>query len=365
MDYTENKRFDRIETTYAHLYNNQRGKHGVGNFTFKGFFKCKLVHNNMFSVIVPDLIYVMNDAENFSWFQFYSFLPNHLSKFSDDEIYGDIYIDIAFGHTIKIRFEKIGHIQNFEDNSNLFACEITGPEDLLEYATGKGKLIDGIPYINLFHHTVPEVKTLIEKSASYKGSLWNFQGTKKLQNINYAYFTSLDQIRQDQDLLVIAMASDGVTYLLVDITLEPVAIEVYRESTTNRTATLEQLIDTTIIMNNHIWMHTHDTDGYVYYEIATPFIYRIGITPSSYLPFNENVISRVINVITPDHIVLGDATTKLGLLAPYDEEFTTHIFKIEPFFNSGTNILDFWFDNVNSDLYTGKKIDRPKFDTNE
>lgn len=362
MQYTTNKRFDRTETTHAHLYNNQRGKNGVGSTTFKGFFKCKLVHNNMFSVIVPDLIYLMDDHENFSWFQFYSFLPNHLSKFADNEIIGIIYIDIAFGHTVKIEFKNSQHIQNFEDNSNLFECEITGPDDFMEYATGKGKLINGIPHIMLYHHTLPDVKVLIEGSSSYKGSLWNFQGTKKLENINYAYFTSLDQIKQDQDLLVIAMASDGQTFLLVDITLEPVAITVYRESTTNRTATLEQFIDTTIIMNNHIWMHTHDTDGYVYYEMATPFIYRVGINPASFLPFNNKIISRVPNVKTPDHIILGDSTTKLGLLAPYDEEFTTHVFKIEPFYNSNKNMLDFWFENSNTDLYTSRKIDPPTFD---
>lgn len=362
MKYTQNKRFDRIETTHAHIYNIQRGHQGLGNSTFRGFFKCKLVHNNMFSVIVPDLIYVMDDDENFSWFQFYSFLPNHLNKFANDEIYGTVYIDIAFGHTIKINLQNSGHVRNFEDHSNLFECEIIGPEDFLEYATGKGMLIDGIPHLLLYHHTTPEVKMLIENSKSYRGSLWNFQGTKKLQNINYAYFTSLNQIKQDQDLQVIAMASDGISYLLVDITLEPVSITVYRESTTNRTATLEQYIDATTIMNNHIWMHTHDTNDYVYYEIATPFIYRVGIAPGTFLPFSDKIIPRAANVKIADHIILGDSTTKLGLLAPYDEEFTTHVFKIEPFYKSSTNILDFWFDNVNTDLYTAKNINPPTFD---
>lgn len=361
MEHKINKRFDRIETANLHLYNNQRGKNGVGATIFKGYFKCKLVHNNMFSVIVPDLIYIMDSQDTFSWFQFYSFLPNHLSKFANNEIIGVIYIDIAFGHTIKIQFKNSQHIQNFEDNSNLFECEITGPEDFLEYSTGKGKLINGIPHLQLFHHTLPNTQTLIENSQSYKGSWWNFQGTKELENINYAYFTSLDKIKYDQDLLAIAMASNGVTYLLVDITLEPVAITVYRESTSNRTATLDQFIDSTTILNNHIWMHTHDTDEYVYYEIATPFIYRVGIEPSSFLPFKNKIISRVKNVVTADHIILGDSTTKLGLLAPYDEEFTTHIFKIEPFYILGTNILDFWFDNTNTDLYSSKKITPPNF----
>lgn len=91
----ENKQFDRYELPNSHLYNNIRGAKPIGDKVYEGFFKCKLVHNNMFSVIVPDLIYIMDDDENFSWFQFFSFLPNHLTKFTEEEIYGTINVDIA------------------------------------------------------------------------------------------------------------------------------------------------------------------------------------------------------------------------------------------------------------------------------
>lgn len=74
---------------------------------------------------------------------------------------------------------------------------------------------------------------------------------------------------------------------------------------------------------------------------------------------HETLRSR--DVIINDHIVLGDSTTEIGITAPFDEEHTSEIFKIEPFNNTETNILKFWFDNNNKDLYTSKTITRPKF----
>ena len=357
----ENKQFDRYDLPNSHLYNNIRGAKPIGDKVYEGFLKCKLVHNNMFSVIVPDLIYIMDDNENFFWFQLFSFLPNHLSKFTEEEIYGTIYVDIAWGNTLRITISNEGHVTNLRDSSNLFKCRINGPEDLMDYATGKGKMINNIPHINLFHHTTPSVKKLIEDSSSYKGSLWNYQGTKTLKNISYAYFTSLDEIKQQQDLVMIAMASDGEIPLLIDITLELVKIPVYREDTTNRTATLSQYIDSSILMSNHIWMHTQDDGSYIYYEICSPFIFRVGLEINSFLPIVDEVITWTKDTIISDHIVLGDSTTELGLIAPFDEEHTTHLFKIEPFLDNSTNILKFWFDNMNQDLYTNKNINRAEF----
>lgn len=357
----ENHQFDRIELKQSHIYNNIRGNKGIGNTKFDGYFKCKLVHCEMFSIIVPDLIYIMDDEDTFSWFQHYSFLPNHLMKFSENEIYGIINIDISWGHTLTIIISNEWHITNLQDNSNLFKCTITGPKNLLDYATGKGKLIDGKPFINLYHHTTHAIKELIEKSNDYIGSVWNYQGTKKLESLCFAYFTSLDKIVQEQDLVQIAMANEGEIFLIKDITQEIVKLQVYRENTLNRKATLVQLIDSTILMSNPILMHTQDDLSYVYYERSNPFVYRVGLEPNMTLPFSKEIINQTENVHITDHIILGDATTELGLLAIFDEENTEQVFKIEPFYNSETNILKFWFDNNNIDLYTAKKINKPKF----
>ncbi|MFY0603023.1 MAG: hypothetical protein JXQ93_03675 [Flavobacteriaceae bacterium] len=357
----KNCQFDRIELSKSNIYNNIRGKEGIGGIKFEGYFKCKLVHCDMFSVIVPDLIYIMEDDSNFSWFQHYSFLPNHLTKFSEEEIYGTINIDIAWGHTLTITISNEWHISNFQDNSNLFKCRITGPKNLLDYATGKGKMIDGKPFINLYHHTSNEIKKLIEESGHFIGSVWNYQGTKKLESLCFSYFTSLDKIIQEQDLVQIAMANEGEIFLMKDITQEILTLKVYRENTLNRKATLVQLIDSTILMSNPILKHTQDDLSYVFYERSNPFIYRVGLEPNMTLPFYKGIINRTENVHISDHIILGDATTELGLVAIFDEENTEHVFKIEPFYKSKTNILKFWFDNNNSDLYTKKKINKPKF----
>lgn len=361
---TPNYHYDRVEGEKDNLYNTTRGTEPLGSTDYEGFFKCKLVHEQGWSVVVPDLIYIMDKDTDFTWFQFYSFMPNQFSKLSDDEIFGTVYVDIAFGHTLRLTISNKWHVTNLQDHSNLFKCRITGPPNLMDYSTGKGKFINGVPYIYLYHHTLPGTRELILKSSNYHGSLWNYQGTKKLENICYAYFTSLDTLTKPADLKMIAMANNGEMHLVVDVSLEVVPITVYRENTENRTATLKQLIDTSIILNNHIWMHTHDTNGTIYYEICSPFIYRVGLAPNSLLPFAGEQIYRVSNTKTTSYIILGDATTKIGLLAPFDEEHTAHIFKIEPFHNIDSNILRFWFENGNKDLYGGKKIEQQKFNRN-
>ncbi len=358
---TTNTHFDRSETKLDHYYNTTRGTEPIGSKDYEGFFKCKLVHGRGFSVVVPDLVYIMDNDTDFTWFQFYSFMPNQFTRFSDDEIFGTVYVDIAFGHTLRLTISNEWHVTNFKDHSNLFKCRITGPTNLNDYSTGTGKLIDGIPFIHLYHHTLPATKELILQSSNYRGSLWNFQGTKKLENICYAYFTSLNALTKPNDLKMIAMANNGEIHLMVDVVREIVRITVYRENTENRTATLRQLIDTTILLNNHIWIHTHDTNGTAYYEICSAFIYRVGLEFNTTLPFIDETLSRIQNVKTTGYIVLGDAATRLGLLAPFDEEYTTEIFKIEPFFDSGSNMLKFWFDSGNKDLYSDKKVFVPKF----
>lgn len=358
---TRNYHYDRTEGEKDNLYNTLRGTEPLGSTDYEGFVKCKLVHGHGWSVVVPDLIYIMDNEIDFTWFQFYSFMPNQFSKFSEDEIFGTIYIDIAFGHTLRLTISNEWHITNLQDHSNIFKCRITGPPNLVDFGTGKGKLINDIPYIYLYHHTQPDTKELILNSSNYRGSLWNYQGTKKLDNICYPYFTSLDAVTKPTDLKMIAMSNNGEMHLLVDVSLEVVPITVYRENTENRTAILKQLIDSSIILNNHIWMHTHDSSATTYYEICSPFIYRVGLEPNSQLPFVGEQIDRVPNIKTTGYIVLGDSTTKVGLLAPFDEEHTTHIFKIEPFHNIDSNMLRFWFGNGNKDLYTGKKIDEQKF----
>ena len=114
------------------------------------------------------------------------------------------------------------------------------------------KLLDNILFIKLFHHTLSKFKDSIIIANYFKCSAWNYQGTKKLTNYEYCYFTSLPRIDKPSDLHKIAMSSNGKIQLIVDGTDEIIDIVVYRDSTENRTATMEFLIDTTTIENNGI-----------------------------------------------------------------------------------------------------------------
>lgn len=353
----KNLRLDRTESDKQHYYNQMRGKKPLESFNHEGFVKCKLIHSKGKSLIVPDLIYVMVDESNFEWIQFYSFLPCMLTKFSEDEFIGSFPVDIAFGHTLRITITSEWHQYNLPDNSNLFKCRIEGPENLLDFTTGKGKIIDGNPFIQLYHHTLPKFKTLIEECSYFKCSAWNYQGTKELSNFAYCYFTSLPKIIRSNDLKMIAMASDGKVHLIIDGTDEIVEIEVYREDTSNRTATLNMLIDSTIIENNHLWEHKTN-DGQVYYEKSHAFIYRVGVQNDTTIKFDNHRIDRQNNLKMLRYLVIGDARSKDGIIAPFDEEETEHIFKIELFPDNDTNLLKFWFDNGNTDLYSRKDIEK-------
>lgn len=353
-----NLRYDRIESDHEHHYNQIRGEKPIQSFKHEGFVKCKLIHSKGESLIVPDLIYLMTDDFKFVWIQFYSFLPCILTKFTEDEIIADFPVDISFGHTIIIRIENHSHQRNLIDNSNLFKCVIQGPENILDFTTGKGEMINDKPYIELFHHTTPEYYDLIDKSSFFKCSAWNYQGNKELSNLAYCYFTSLPEIVKPNDLKMIAMSSNGKAQLIVDGTNEIIEIEVYRESTTNRTAKLKMLIDSTLIENNHLWEHETDF-GQIYYEKSHAFIYRIGVAVGTLIHFTNHRIDRQENIKLLRYLVIGDARTKDGIVAPFNEEETEQIFKIEIFPND-TNILKFWFDNRNSDLYTKKEIEELK-----
>lgn len=350
-----NLRFDRLEKDDDNLYNEERNTIPLENYDYKGFVKCKLIHSKGRSLIIPDLIYLITEGNDLEWIQFYSFVPSLLADFGDD-IIGSLFVDIAFGNVLRLTITNNDFQYNLPDNSNLYACRIQGPRKLMDYTTGKGKIIEGIPYIYLYHHTKSEFKDLIYKGSYFKCSSWNYQGTRELQNFNYCYFTSLPQLLKPNDLKRVAMSIDEQLSLRLDKSGKILTIKVYRESTENRTDAIEMLIDSTILENKHIWERTM-INGQVFYEFCNPFIYRIGALPGSKIYFNEGQIDRADNIKILKYIILGDASTVPGIQAPFDEETTESIFKIEEFPDNDTQILKYWFENANTDLYTRKEFE--------
>lgn len=368
------KRFNRIQTQIDNLYIPTYGKDSDLSHCHFGKVKCKLLHSIDDSIVYPDQIFIDINGTEFKWIQPLTFLVNLLIE-EEDTIHCGFFVDISAGNTLKIEFTNKDLIINYKDNSSLFDCKIFGPNGLIDYATGSGKFVDNIPYLRLYHHTLPRFKDLILKSDKLKLSEWNIQGTKKLSNIGYLYLTCLDQIKVNNDLQQIAMSSDGIIRLLLDNYPQPrlinqnplekirqgiLELKVYRENTKNRNATLEFLVDCTIIAPKHLWKHYPENQA-IFYETCMPFIYRVGGQKGEMLTFSNSMLSRQENIKTLDYQVVGLATTFKGLEAPYDEENTAHIFKIENLDND-KNILEFWFENTNSDQFTNKIIDMQKFE---
>lgn len=297
------------------------------------------------------------------WFQPLAFTANLLTK-TDNNSIGELFVDILMGHTLKIDTSNDDFVRNFDDGSCLYKCQIKGPKKLKEYATGHSHFKkDFTPILKLYHHTKPETKEEILKCKYLIGSIWNIQGTKKLTNVSYAYFTCLNKISEPNDLKHIAMASDGKIHLIVDNGDKILELGVSRENTLNRKATLSFFVDSTKLESQHIYRHVFTNSNPIYYEICNPFIYRIGLHPNGHLHFEDNNYlaynsSKIVNF---NYVVVGDSTTLEGLSAPYDEENTKDIFKIEKMKND-ENILDYWFKESNKDHFSKKEVKYQKFE---
>jgi hypothetical protein len=350
------------------------GSEGVGDLPTRGYIKCKLAHGLGYSIILPDVL-LLGAAGN-KWIQPLTFSPNMLSKFGD-EIRHTMSVDISCGHRLLVNFRKGDIVSRLADGAELYQCTFKGTADLEDYATGDSFLsTENVPYLRLFHHTSSDAKQKILASGELWGSKWNIQGTSKtLTNAAYVYFTSLDAVETVDDLNLIAMAGDGKLSFLVDNFAPPVIpapgwekaseskiliLPVYRASTADRNVALHFDVESTLPAPQHLPRHSPEGEG-VWYEIATPFVQRVGISPGTTLQFPGPRISFDSGAVKHfDYVVIGDATTVEGLAAPYDEEDTTFVLKIErPHVDS--NILDFWFEHGNQDIFGNKTVETQTF----
>jgi hypothetical protein len=171
------------------------------------------------------------------------------------------------------------------------------------------------------------------------------------------------------------MAADGKMSMLVDGVNAPpfdspeirsqlkgslLDIVVYRESTRNRTAVLTFRVDATALASQHMWRHSPPNQA-VFFEIAGPFIQRVGMSPGNVLPFIEDTIPAPSSLKTFDYAVIGDARIKSGLAAPFDEENTRHLLKIERV-PAPSNLFTFWREHATTDLFGSKDVALREFE---
>lgn len=349
-------RFNRSRKAGKHIYLKEyENGRIVGEESYEGYIKCKLVHNEYYSLILPDQIYVMLGGK-MCWIQPLYFSGCMIADLGD---HGTCQLSVDVSHCVvlNIQFCNEGLVSRLGDGSLFYKCKIRAPKYLYRYRTGIAKIIDNKPYLKLHHHTNDKAKESILKSRQFWSSDWNIQGTKKLTNISYLYLTSLPSIECAEDMSVIAMASDGRLGFRTDLneTEAPdLILNVYRESTANRTETLSYWVDTAHLASQPSYRHI---DGY--HEVVCPFVHRIGVEHNTIVQiFGDHLVSNSLKGF--DYAVVGDATKVSGLAAPYDEEETDEILKIE-YIDRADDIISFWIAHANTDQFSEKIIEKAGF----
>lgn len=258
---------------------------------------------------------------------------------------------------VRLRIGSKDQIKVYPDGAQLFRCVIEHDADLAPKRSGFARQVGDDFEVRVFHHTAQSTVPLIRKSGHFLGSPWNLQGTRKLTNVCYPYFTTLPRIRSEADLNRIAMAHTGVLTLrgMADPIDPVVDLAVYRSSTLDRNATIAVWLPVGVMSPNHL-LHFMPVDDQAYYEVILPEVVRVGLNPGCRLAFDGNrVTPNPADLRTFDYVICGDASKPDGLEAPYDEENTTQVLHLENL--QSENIFEFWERNMNSDQVTGRNPD--------
>jgi hypothetical protein len=328
-----------------------------------GFLKCRLVHLLDFSIIVPDLVFLTGDEKKFFSPQFFD--PNRIIFGAGGEetnlcilpigLIGDTDIQVAFfGH---------GLVKKCADGSFMYHCLFRADPKNLPEAQGQWRHQGDRIEIALFHHTTSDGHAGILNSGDIWSSAWNIQGTRKLENVAYGYFTSVPKIRGEAQLLEIAMSSQGVAHFVPsNLPYDPQfaqPLKVYRQSTGDRDHTLRFWIDVETVSPNHLWYHPPGQGG-AYYECVLPKVFRIAVEPGQTLKFEDDGLShKPSDCKSLGYVIVGDAASPGGLFAPYNEEQTEYLGKVDPI-QDGDEILGHWEANQNSDVFNGIKVELAK-----
>ena len=346
---------------------------------YDGYVKCKLMHSRGVSIIVPDQLYLRNVVGDGAilWYQPRNFFACTLG-WDENEISCGFRIDLDDGYSVDVLFSDRDYIRSFSDGSEFYRCRMNGPKQMPDIASGIARVLeDHSVQLRLFHHTTQAAKTAIADSRQFRGSHWNIQGTSKhLVNVNYAYLTHLKDLRSESDLERIAMSGTRRLWFTVDNAPVPnvlaeddallyapyvLPMEVYHGRLSNLSKKLLFWVPAELLAPQHLFMHS-PIDPPWYYEVCCPCIHRIGLAPGGWATLHAD------GALTVDpgreknlgYLVAGDATTLDGLRAPFDEENTTYVFKIEDTTADG-NMLRFWKNHSNTDLYSGKAVEMQQF----
>ncbi len=325
--------------------------------TWRALVKVKMLHRTGATILLPEAVVITGAGDR--WVQphwVYAPLLSYASANDATATLAFAALDPARresgGLTCTIAFSRHDRVAGLPDRSEVYQCEFATDYTPAQLAIGSACVRPGGGInVRLYHHTAPATLPLIRGSSHVRGSAWNYQGTRELTNVSYAYFTSLQHVRTELDLQSIAMASSGCIALRLDTnpTSTPdLVLDVYRGSTYDRSATLRLWVPAEAISTPHIWKHVGPP---VVYEVVHPWIYRVGLKPGAHLDFRDREATPHPAALQRfDYTVIGDCTTLAGLEAPFDEENTSETFIVQDL--AGTNVFDYWRDHANTPLHT-------------
>lgn len=336
---------------------------------FAALVKIRLAHSLGQSFLLVDHVFL---KESKRWLQPKNFVLCQI-LFDDERAIASVVLDLKDGTAVQVNFSEPPRPQDLRDRSWLYEAIVTGPEDLERRTSGSWRLgPTGVPQLRLFHHTNEAAAQSIRSSQEFWSSSWNFQGTRKLSNISYLYFTDLETIRSERDLADVAMSQRRKLYLVrdeaqvpqalpsnwrdTDLATDILELEVYWSSPEKREHVIDLYVDADILSPTHMLRH----DGLpVWKEMILPSVYRVGLEPGTTVRFSGDSLSEPDCPKRFDYHVIGDATTLEGLAAPYDEENTTHVYRVQ---GGDVPPLIFWRANANTDQFSGTEIRWQEFE---
>lgn len=334
-----------------------------GEKAYNAVAKLRLIHRYGGSLVVPEVVFALSGNR---FLTANDFSPSVLGFFDDGGVLR-IHFRVADQADFWFQTTTSQHLGELTDGSHLYNGKLGGPKPILPWLRGRSRWVEERRSFDLllFHHTNAAAKSAILESGYFRGSAWNYQGTRTLKDVQYVYLTNKSRIKTDIDLQAIGMSSQGELYMRCDDTVagagEIVKFEVYRESTSNRTSTLAVWVPVELLAPHHIIFHDPEGES-AFYEIASPEIFRVPLKPkaTAKLENGNALLPDDAAVRLADYSVIADATDPLKIGACLDEETTDEVFKFER--TGGEDIISFWNSHQNRDLYSGKKISRFNFE---
>jgi hypothetical protein len=331
----------------------------------QGYIKCRLVHLADKSFVIPDILLASGLHKKFFSPRF--FQPNQILWFGGDGS-GDFcrfVITLGGNVDVNVAFFRKGVVKQCADNSLIYKCAFR-PVNNGEAPVSQGvwRRRDDRFEIALFHHTDAAGEAGIRASKEIWSSPKNIQGVRKLSNVAYGYFTSLPRITSTFDLWEIAMSDSGYTHFLPTNAPPDAqfahALNVYQQDGWDRNRPLRFWVNLEVIAPNHLWLHKPEGDA-TYYEVVLPRVFRVGVEPGRALPIR----GTLLDVMPSDckrlgFVIVGDADTENGLKAPFHEEETLELAKIDEI-PKGNEIIGRWQDMQNRFLFSDMKVEYNQF----